>query len=169
MILPDTTPSLVAAARRELLADPGFLDLLASAIGGTLADPWVWQEYEYADVRGKGVASVLLVDAGVWSTMNTHNTQEFPVLGIEIYADTPRTSELAPARRTAQDLARDVFTPIRRVFHRPDPGNVLWGVAAGPGALRVNRSVLNSGPTLVDVPDADGKVRLSASFAVSLG
>ena len=171
-VVPDPTPDLVTAARRELV-EQKTAELVAAGVGPPVQitdSPfalWVltWETHGIT-VQGLGCASVVIAERAGWTGPNRHNTSEFPRIQVEIYADVDRERGL-PDRKTAQARAKDVFRIIDRVFHRPDAGGFYWGDANGE--LRVVSSLRGQEPETEPVPDGDGAQRLLVSYNVELG
>jgi len=155
---------MLVAARRELMRTPA---VLAEVGSDDRFSAWIFRWRMYVDIEGTGQTAIVLREDGGWASPNQHNTARFPRLGVEIYADVPRTPRLNPARATAQDRAKAAFNVIDRIFHVPQGGQIRWGNEEG--TLRIVSSLRLTEPQVSAPSEGDGLARLLTSYAVTLG
>lgn len=161
---------LIRAARRKIVANPDVVALLGS--DATWADGWVWQWKTYREIEGTQAASIVVSERSGWAAPNRHNTARFPRLQVEIYVDPIRDPNQFPNGNTpptAHERAKAIWDQVDRIFHVPASQDMWWGADPPDPGVRVVASIRASEPEIVDVPDGDGAVRLTALYEVSLG
>jgi hypothetical protein len=165
---------LLSRAVRRIVADPAFTALVGTDIG---RDPkvtdawhggWVFQGYAddgglYRTVEGTGKAAVVLLGRDTWGGPNQHNTAEFPLLRIHVFADCSRNKDGSTAARDQDERCYRVWNVLRPLFHDAANHVEYWD------DLRIVSSVVQQDLSLMDVPSGDGLVRGSATVAVVLG
>jgi len=161
---------LGAAAVRRLRADPEFQALIPNYIGvdSTFPEGWVFQGLSdtgnrpYRDPEGTGKCAVVLGTRDSWAGPNQHNTANFPLLRVHIYADPSRDINRNMTARDADQKAHTVWRVIDRLFHDAGNQHHQWD------NLYVTSCLRGSEPSIMDVPQGDGLVRLDATYNVIL-
>jgi hypothetical protein len=119
-------------------------------------------------MEGTGKACVVLSQRGGWATANRHNTEQFPVLQVEVYSDPTRDANRNPSDDyTPEERAYEVYRAIDAVLHRPDGFDEDWGDAMG--TLRITGSLRAGEPDITDVPEGDGLIRLLVRYEMKVG
>lgn len=162
MTTPVDTDDVVQGCVKFLLAQARVRAVLGTDDGTT--EPWLFQHKMWTDVEGTSSTACLIGRDGGWAAPNLYNTMRFPRITLEVWADPQR------------DMHRNVTDPgevWRRIehtyevidehLHRPMGGQQYWGT------LRVIDCVRSTEPTIYEVPDGDGLLRLLTSYAVTLG
>lgn len=167
---------VLTAARRKLLADLSFSDLLNVDVGkdpmGQLWDDgWVFRAYgkdhsPFRNPANTGLSSVTMHLNDKWGNPNPHNTLSFRLLSFEILADRTR-NHTDPSLSTAYDaeLRCDrVATAIKNVFNDVANRDHNW-----PNDVYIVSCVLYNDLEIDYVPNQDGLVEGTLSFAMHLG
>lgn len=160
---------LTLAARRYLV-DHTPLNTVVGA-SNTFAH-WVFRDRLYVSVEGTGQVAVVLAERGGWAAPNPHNTMRFPVLQVEVYADPDRAADLNPVTPAygAESKARAVFNAVDPYLHWVGRVNEqYWGGTNTEQPLRVLGCTRAAEPSVDDVPDGDGLIRLLARYNIVLG
>ena len=165
-----TSRDVVAAeAVKRIRNDPAFAALVGTVIGSdaTYGDGWVFQGLDasggsYRAVEGTGKCAVSVTARDSWGA-NQHNTQEFPLLRIFIWADATRTVKGAPTSRGADAKAWQVWEVIRPLFHDPGNRTHVWG------DLNITSSLVRQDLSIMDMPGTEAAVRGAATIEVALG
>lgn len=139
-------------------------DLIGLTSGG---DPWIWRWRPWEAVEGTSKVGIVLARHRGWAVPNRHNTLEFPLLQVEIYADPARGDELLPERKDAEEKALAVGKVVKDKLHVPLGKDIWWGNEEG--RIRVVSSLASSEIGVEDVPDGDGMVRGLLTFDVEVG
>lgn len=156
---------IVTGAVTYLLADPtclGAVDVFN--IGGRPA-PGIFA-YRLALpnlMEGSSNTAVVLAHDGGWAAPNLYNTLRFPRLLLNVWADPIRDAQKNNIDPLVQRRANACFETFDKVLHRCAGGDTRFGT------LRVLDIVRLTEPTILDVPDGDGLVRLQAYYAVTQG
>lgn len=85
------------------------------------------------DVSGTGDLAVVVSLNGSWR--ETHQTAQFPRIGITIYADVSRDSSGEVTAEDAEDRIIAAWKQVDAVLHRPTMEAVWWGAAGESGVL----------------------------------
>lgn len=172
-----TIESVLIAARRKLLASTGFTNLLnvdvgKDAMGGIWDDAWLFRGYgpNHAPMRdpsNTGLASITMTIKRPLSTATTqYNTMAFRLLEFDILADMSRQqADPSLSKSYDADLRCDrIATVIKEVFNDVANDDHDW-----PNNTYIVSCVLYDDLYLTDIPNKDGLVEGTLSFAVSLG
>jgi hypothetical protein len=136
---------------------------------GAPSQPWLFQGLDSEgrprmDPEGTGKAVIVLQSWDSWSGGNNHNTAQFPVLQVLIYADSTRASDGSPVLQDAKDRAKTVYEVTDSLFHDAANRRHQW-----PG-LYVVSSVRGGGPSMRTVPGTqDYTVRLETTYNLVTG
>lgn len=173
--LPMPLPLGVAAVR-YVKAHPVFAALVADGLIGSetgASDPveaaWLFRGLDddgrpFRDPEGSGAACVTIMDRASWAGPNMHNTADFPMLQVLVYADSTRNTDGSTITRDATDRARHISNMLHPLFHDVGNQNHVWA------GLYVVSSVGASGLSLRDIPATNGEcVRAERTYNVVLG
>lgn len=162
MTTPVADDDIVQGAIKFLQAQPDVLAVLGSYPGTTV--PYLFQRKLWVDVEGTSSTACLLFSEGGWTGSNLYNTMRFPRLSMEIWADPLRDGQnnvTDPGEVWRR--ANRAYQVIDQHLHRPQGGRQWWG------SLRTIDCVRMAEPTVYEVPDGDGLIRLLVSYAVTEG
>lgn len=171
---------VLVAARRKLLASPGFSALIGTDVGrdsmepgkysGAFEDGWVFRGVDVAnkperDPSATGTSTVSLAMRDAWGGPNDHNTARFRQLQFTILSDMARpTSDNGLIGARDAELRCDrVAKAIVDEFNDVGNQNHWW-----PNNTYVVSCLLYSDLIIRDVPDMDGLVRGEVRFALVL-
>lgn len=157
---------VVIAAQRRLASVPALTALLNS---DATYPTWLWRWKRWRDVEGTGSCGMVLAVRNGWAGANAHNTARFPALQVEVLADVDRDADGLHLGRGAEEKALEVYDVLDFELHRTSHETEWWGAAAGERGVRVISSVRGGEPTVQDVPDGDGMVRLLVTYNLTLG
>jgi hypothetical protein len=113
------------ALRRYLLDVP--------EVRGIVGPAGVHKQKLYEPVSGKGKRAVVVrANSGGWSIPNQINTQEFPLLALDFWADKSRDSGGKEAADDCADNARAVYRVVDKLLHGLR-GRYVGGMGGNPG------------------------------------
>jgi hypothetical protein len=148
------------AAYAKLSVEPSVTSVLGTSETWPV---WLFRYQARVAMEGTGSVCAVLNQRGAWASPNPHNTEQFPVLQIEVFSDPTRDANLNPEDDyTPEEKANEAFQAIDRVLHRPDGFDENWG--DGMGVVRVTGSLRSGEPDISDVPEGDGLVRLLVRY-----
>lgn len=162
MTTPVEVDDIVQGAVKYLQAQPAVRAVLGGYEGTDVA--WLFQHKMWVDVEGTSSTAAMIGRDGGWAGANLHNTMRFPMLTMEIWAD--------PIRDDGKNVVDpgEVYRRIEATFavldsflHRPQGGEQRWGTVRTVSCVRMTE------PTIYEVPDGDGLLRLLTSYAVAQG
>jgi hypothetical protein len=119
--------ALSLAAVRLLLQDPDVLALV-----GTDRDlgPWIADQKPFFIIENSQTVGIVINEADEWDAPNTYNSQQFPRLQVDIWADSSRNRDGSVAKRDADDKIARVQAAIEVHFHTKNldvpPGAPAW-------------------------------------------
>lgn len=165
MSAPVTTDDIVTGCVKFLKAKG---DVLA-AVGETVIDgqlvPLIFgYSMWWQDFQNSSMTAAFITSDGGWAGPNLHNTLRFPRITLNIWCD--------PLRDAGGNIAdpHEVMLRANRAYeivdnhlHRPEGETQWWGQIRTVSCARLTE------PTTYRVPDGDGIVRLSATYAVTQG
>lgn len=131
-------------------------------IGGKLT-PGIFQYRLWVRMEGSEKTSVVIAHDGGWAAPNIYNTMRFPRLLLNVWADPLRDAQKNNIDPAVQRRAQNVFDVFDQQLHRTAGADVMWGT------LRILSCVRLTEPTVIEVPDGDGLIRLQAYYAVTQG
>lgn len=165
---------LTKAMRNELARDPELTALLGSS---TTWPTWIF--LDKPSVKFENSQKCLIVIStydNMWTQMNLHNTQEFPTVEIDVWADPTRNPDNSMKVDDAEDKITAVHKLILKHFHtvnmsRPGGGMLNWGTQAQVDAktgIWVSASHLIDGPRINDVTNVQGAKVATYRYGVNL-
>jgi hypothetical protein len=174
---------LTLACRNMLVQTPQVVARVADGtIGGqgsaAWSDGWIFADKPEANIEKRSHrALIVLTSGGNWQSPNPHNTAQFPLLLLDIWASPTRNADGSPSMPDADLLIEDIFAEIRPYLHTVDlgvpgidsdpalpylgrPGYPrFWGtaeeIANRTGTLIVSSQHVG-GPDFADVKDGNG-------------
>lgn len=158
----------VVAATRKYLAQQAAVS--ATLGSDSVWDLWLFQDKLLTRVESSGKIACVLKQKGSWTAPNTHNTARFPRLITEFYADPDRDSKnnvVTPL--SAKDRILTAHEVIDSYLHNVSGKAQWWPSLGAPGACRVFASARQGELDWFDVPDGDGVLQGTVSYALSLG
>lgn len=162
MTTPVETDDIVQGCVKFLQSKPDVRAVLGGYEGTNVA--WLFQHRMWVDVEGTSSTAAMIGRDGGWAGANLHNTMRFPRVTMEIWADPLRDDG-----RNAVDPG-EVYRRIDRAYevidsylHRPQGGQQMWGTVRTLDCTRLTE------PTVYEVPDGDGLLRLLVAYAVATG
>lgn len=164
---------LTLAMRNELARDPELQALLGSS---TKWPQWVFVDKPQVKLENTEKALIVISTYRPWAGMNLHNTQEFPTVIVDIYADPTRNSDNSVQIEDAELKIAPIAKIVKRHFHTvnmsgPNGQALQWGTQAQVDA---NQGQFVSGSHLVDeseatdLPNIQGAQVASYRFGVNL-
>lgn len=134
-------------------------------------DLFLFQEKLMTRMESTQKIAVVLKQEGNWTTANTHNTMRFPRLITEFWSDPPRdTGNQVTNPIAAKNRIKDSHEYIDRFLHIPAGGNsVWWPSETDSQRFRVIKCARQGELEFFDVPDGNGLVRATVSYAVITG
>lgn len=164
MTTPVTTDDVVQGCVKFLAAQTDVRAVLGAFtdVGQT---PWVFQNALLVTIEQTSSVAAVIWHAGGWSGANIHNTLSFPRLGLDLYADPQRDADGNPAKFNGETRTRIVaaYKTIDRHLHMAAGGQAYWGTVRICGSTRLAE------PSIHDVKDTDGTLRLQVFYAVEEG
>lgn len=165
---------LTKAMRNELARDPELTALLGSS---TTWPTWIF--LDKPEVKFENSQKCLIVVStydDMWASMNMHNTQEFPTIMIDVWADPTRNPDKSVKVDDAEAKITAVHKHILKHFHtvnmsRPGGGMLNWGTQAQVDTktgIWVNGAHLVEGPRIRDVANVEGAKMGSYRYGVNL-
>lgn len=91
----------------------------------TLVGQRVWKFRPQEPLEGTGHAGIVVVRRGQW-TKPTHNSQEYPMLVVECYADHSRAADGEALKDDAEERCYQVGREVDRVLHQVDREHRHW-------------------------------------------
>lgn len=158
---------VVAAARKYLAQQASVLTVLGS---DSIWDLWLFQEKLLTKVESSGKVACVLKQKGSWTSPNTYNTARFPRLVTEFYADPDRDSKnnvVTPL--SAKDRILAAHEVIDSFLHIVSGKENWWPSFGTTGACRILRSTRQGELDWFDVPEGDGVLQGTVSYAIGLG
>lgn len=165
---------LTKAMRNELARDPELTALLGSSA------TWpTWIFLDEPEVKFENSQKCLIVVStydDMWAQMNMHNTQEFPTVVIDVWADPTRNPDKSVKVKDAEEKINAVGKLIMKHFHtvnmsRPGGGMLQWGTQTqidnGTG-IWVSGSHFIDGPRTNRVSNVEGALMGSYRYGVNL-
>lgn len=172
---------LTLAARNYLVQTPEIKALISSGKlgnGSAFKDGWIFTGKPYATIEKYSYKSLIVVTETPWSAPNAHNTMEFPMINVDIWASPHRMADGTPIKDDADLLIEEVMQAMKPYLHTINlavPGNAdldpelsylgkpgdprIWGteneIRDRTGVLILASQMLN-GPVLRDVQDGNG-------------
>jgi hypothetical protein len=116
---------LVTAARKQLLRDTGIKNLVVDRV-------WKWRLEE--SLEGTGQTAIVLRNGGNWSKPGK-NSQEYPILTVECYADHSRTPDGSYPVLDREDRVMQLIRAVDRIFHQVDREVRYWPEGDESGLL----------------------------------
>lgn len=107
---------LVTAARRHLASQDQVKILFGD---------WIWKWKLEDKVEGTGRMAIVLRNGGQWSKP-THNSQEYPILVVEVYADHSRMPDGTYPIANGEDRCMQGVREVDRVLHQVDREHRHW-------------------------------------------
>lgn len=154
---------VISGCAEYLATFPELTDLLGKFDSD--GAPYLFQdEIRFAELEGTQKTALVVADGGSWGSSNEHNTMEFPRIRIELYVDPIRDSMLNWTEPSeAQRRGRLIWQVIRKILHRPQGGDRMWGQVRTLSCVELNR------PQPFKVTDGDGMLMFLGFFAVAEG
>lgn len=149
---------LAIAAHRYLSAQPIISQLVEEGLLGSDSKypQWVFRSDDGnppRPIEGSGKCAIVLSANSYWALQNAHNTAQFPILRVVIWADNSRDALGMVRSQDASDKCKDIYTRINPLFH--DPGkNITYmdsvrihDMIAG-GVFQIQEAVNTEGNTV---------------------
>lgn len=159
---------VVRAARNYLAQQASVLTVLGS---DSTWDTFLFQDLLLTKIESSGKVACVLKQKGSWASSNTHNTARFPRLITEFWADPDRDSKhnvVTPL--SGKDKIRAAHEVIDSFLNNMSGQAQWWPSFGGAGACRIVASKRVEGDLdWFEVPDGDGVVTGTISYAISLG
>lgn len=156
---------LLIDAYRYLVAQPEIISLAPQYLGSDTQYPaWVFRAQDGDPgraVEGSGKCAIVLSANSFWAVQNMHNTAQFPVLRVVIYADNTRNAAGVALGRDAADRALHIYDAVNKILH--DPGKDISRM----GATRIHDIVAGGSFVLQEMPDSDGCVFGIANYNIT--
>lgn len=157
---------LVVAVRRMLANSPAVTSMVGTS---TKYSTWIFQWRNYVEVEGTGSASIV-ISQRPGQAPNQHNTQQFPIIQLEIYVDAARTTTYNPADSVSQHhRAYRIVKEADKFLHLVGRAGApwLWGDSETEDPIRVFGCYRVSEPDIMEVPGGDGLIRATVRYEVS--
>lgn len=128
--------ALSLAATRLLLQDDAVLALVGNSDDDGLG-PWIADQTPFFLIENSQRVGVVINEADEWDAPNPHNSQQFPRLQVDIWADPTRNWDNSVARYDADDKIDAVQRLIEVHFHTknldvPSDAPEWWGAVGYP-------------------------------------
>lgn len=172
---------LTLAARNMLVQVPEVKAMVSDTrigSGSTWTDGWIFSDKPHANIEKRSHMALVVITEAPWQPPNTHNTMQFRLLLVDIWASPTRQPDGSPRKDDADNLIEEVFAAVRPYLHTVEmgvPGNSdldptlsylgrpghprFWGteqeIANHTGVLII-ASEHNGGPIFSDVRDGNG-------------
>lgn len=164
---------LTFAMRNELAKDPSLAALLGSS---TKWPQWVFMDKPSVAIENTGKALIVVLPYEPWASMNRHNTQQFPTVIVDIWADPTRNADKSIMTDDAEMKIDAIEKLVLKHFHTANldlPGGqtLHWGTAtqvSSKTGVWVNGSHLIDGPRYRDVANVPGAKVASYRFGVNV-
>lgn len=148
---------LPAAARRLLLQQPSVVGYVQSR---------VFKHQLWDHVDGTGGRAVVVRMSGGWGTPDRTQTSQFPLLGVDCWADCTRDSEGDKVEEDSLDNAWAVYRVVDAVLHQVR--NAMWGASGSDQGAYVVESVRYQEPYHQSLSDG-GQYGLGLPYKVDMG
>lgn len=175
---------LAVACQRRLVSEPAIRTVLGPLRSDSSINPieqcWLFTrnlavavDGQQSIVEGTGsVAAVITVD-GSWSRANDYNTQKFPMLQLDIYADASRDIDGAITKLDAYPWAYNAWLAFDAVLHWTTGDIQWWGSTLDSGGsdpgVRVTGSSRATDPHDIGLSQWYGGVHLNSSYGLCVG
>lgn len=160
---------------RNLLAQDAELK---SLLGRSVSwDTWIFSD-DPVGVKVEGTQKCLIVitENGTWSSPNAYNTQRFPRVFVDIWADPTRNANLSVQLPDAKDKIEAIVKVVKRHLHTVDPSRsngmpLIWGTAeqiADKTGVVVAGSQQLDGPDYSPIKDSTGSFMGRLTYGVNV-
>jgi hypothetical protein len=159
--------------RNLLSQDTALRSLLGRSVSW---DTWIFSD-DPVGVKVEGTQKCLIVvtENGTWSPPNSYNTQRFPRVFVDIWADPTRNSNGSVKISDAKDKIEVIVKRVNSHLHtvdqaRPNGMPLIWGTAeqiADKTGVVVNGSQQLDGPDYSPIRDSAGSFMGRLTYGVN--
>lgn len=148
---------------RNLLAQDA--DLRALLARSAKWDTWIFDENPVGSkIENTSKCLIVLTEGDAWSGANEHNTEWFPTLRVDVWADPSRTENGTVKTFDAKSKIERIARVVDRHFHRVHPWErgepLIWGTAeeiSSKTGVVINTSKRATGSIIYSpIRDTDG-------------
>jgi len=111
---------LETAARKHLLNQVKITNQTGKGATGR-----IWKFHLEEGLEGTGQAAIVLNSSKQWAKPGM-NSQEYPILVVECYADHSRDDDADQTKDDAMDRAKQLYREVDRVLHQTDRLTRHW-------------------------------------------
>lgn len=144
--------ALTVAIANELSSDETLQPLLGSTPG---FGPWVFTQTPFARVENTQKCLIVVVHEGSWATANDYNTEQFPRIAVDIWADPQRNGDRSVALDDTEDKIEAVLKIVKKHLHRVSNSNPD-GTSIFFGPVRIHSTKFTTGPEIFPISDGNG-------------
>lgn len=162
--------ALTYAARNLLAQDTELTALLGRSLNWPT---WIFADKPFVKIENSQRVLIVITQGDPWAPPNPHNTQTFPLLNVDVWADPTRNADKSVKEYDADDKIEAVVKHLNKHFHTVNVGVPydapaylgtrgmprIWGTAeqiAEKTGVVVTGSQRLDGPSLSDMRESEG-------------
>lgn len=144
--------ALTVAIANELKTDTDLTDLLGTT---PWYGSWIFTQKPFVMVENSQKSLIVITHEGSWAAANDYNTEQFPRIAVDIWADPQRNDDHSVALDDTEDKIEAVLKIVKKHLHRVSNSNPD-GTSIFFGTVRIHSTKFTTGPEIFPISDGNG-------------